>query len=172
MQLPPEEDQVEHLVEADSPADAFYPRCEQREDGRWVAWYPEQGIYYEGETEREARAQLPARKVSPQPTIVQLPSGDWQASYPEHGLAAEEPTPSDAVAALNRLQQIAFRDDPTYLPRHQRLLERPPPTWRVEFFSREDAERMIASEMEQSDDERHAVVPVRRIGRRRKPERN
>lgn len=125
--------------------DTSYPVVEQQSDGQWKAWYPEEGVYYFGDTEEDAKAQLPVRKVSPRPQLRKIAEG-WEASDPDLGISVVEPTDEAAVRGLNQLRLRLVATDPEFAARFEHFREHPPREC-VEFISKKAFRSLLDTEL-------------------------
>lgn len=134
------------MYELECPVDSpSFPIVEELESGRWVAWYPEQGVRFEGETRDEAWSQLPARTVIPSRSVERV-GIEWVATIVELGVEARGQTEAEADTRLTHKLRASVRSDSAFVTRYIRLVQNPPASWRVVFEPKEEVRARVQLE--------------------------
>lgn len=117
----------------------------EREDGTWIAWYPEDGTVFEGRTRDEAVQQLPIRAVVAMPRLTEVGPDRWEAVYAEElGTVGQGTNPDAAVSQLRDVHRAKLQSDDQYRQTHHRLMQGDhPPWWAVVFHPRNQLEGLL-----------------------------
>lgn len=117
----------------------------EREDGTWVAWYPEDGTVFEGRTRDEAVRQLPIRAVVAVPRLTEVDHDRWEAVYAdEFGTVGRGANPDAAVRQLRELHRAKLQSDDQYRQIHHRLMQGEHPAWwAIVFHPRDQLEELL-----------------------------